>query len=631
MAWQLERGARRLPDGSVKFSVWAPGIHNLTLQSVAPAWSVPMERQDNGVYSVIVRGLPSGSHYYYRLDHERLRPDPVSRSQPEGVHGPSAIVEPTDFLWTDSEWQGRALQDLILYELHCGTFTASGTFLAVVPYLDYLKDELGITAIELMPVAEFPGARNWGYDGVHPYAPHTAYGGPLGLKTLVNACHEKGLAVVLDVVYNHLGPEGNYLSEYGPYFTDRYQTPWGQAVNFDGDDSAEVRRYFIDNALYWVTEYHIDALRLDAIHGIFDASPRHVLQELDEAVHAEATALGRTILVIAESDVNDNRVITRRDEGGWGHDAQWSDDFHHSLHVLLTGERTGYYQDFGTLADLRTALTDGFVYQGQRSQYRQRSHGTPSRHVTGKRFVICSQNHDQIGNRAHGERLSTLVPFPALKLAAGLVLCAPNIPLLFMGEEYGEPAPFLYFTSHTDPALAQAVRDGRHREFARFAWAEEIPDPQDSLTFGQSRLDLGLREQGQHCTLLRFYRALIAMRKRSPALQNYDKECLEVTVVPDSPVLLMRRWQPGADDLLIVASFTSETTSALVSLPTGHWLKTLDASANIYGGAAGVLGLPTVLDGTISRQMTFTPFAFAIYWRDPDAVGEDGKSELCRT
>ena len=475
MAWQLERGARRLPDGSVKFSVWAPRVQKLTLQSVAPAWSVPMERQDNGVYSVVVRGLPSDSHYYYRLDDGRLRPDPVSRLQPEGVHGPSAIVEPTDFPWTDTEWQGISLRDAITYELHVGTCTPAGTFTAIIPLLDYLKNELGITAIELMPVAEFPGSRNWGYDGVHPYAPHTAYGGARGLKTLVNACHETGLAVVLDVVYNHLGPEGNYLSEYGPYFTDRYTTPWGQAVNFDGDDSREVRRYFIDNALYWVTEYHIDGLRLDAIHAIFDKSHTHILQELGEAMHAQAHALDRTILVIAESDLNDKQVISDLSDGGWGLDAQWSDDFHHALHVLLTGERNGYYQDFGTLADLRLALTEGFVYQGQGSQYRQRPHGTPSRHLAGERFVICSQNHDQVGNRAYGERLSTLVPFPALKLAAGLVLCAPNSPLLFMGEEYGEPAPFLYFTSHTDPALAQAVREGRRREFAHFAWGRGDP------------------------------------------------------------------------------------------------------------------------------------------------------------
>lgn len=619
MPWTLDRGARLLPDGTVRFSVWAPRVERLAVRFVRPRRSVPMERGTDGVHSALVRGPLPGDLYAYDLDGTRTRPDPVSRWQPEGVHGPSAIVDPSAFRWTDHEWRGRSLRELILYELHCGTFTAEGTFFAIIPYLDYLKDELGITAVGLMPVAAFPGTRNWGYDGVHPFAPHASYGGPPGLKTLVNACHEKGLAVVLDVVYNHLGPEGNYLSEYGPYFTDRYHTPWGQAVNFDGDDGAEVRRYFIDNALYWVTEYHVDGLRLDAIHGVLDARPKHILQELAEAVHVQANALGRTVHVISESDLNDSRVVTARDKGGWGHDAQWSDDFHHALHVLLTKERGGYYCDFGSVTDLRTAITDSFVYQGQDSLYRRRPHGTPSRYVPGDRFVICSQNHDQVGNRAYGDRLSTLVPFPALKLAAGLVLCAPNIPLLFMGEEYGEPAPFLYFTSHTDPALALAVRDGRRHEFARFAWAGEIPDPQDPETFTRSRLDLSLREQGQHCALLRFYRALIAVRKRSPALHSCDKDTLEVTVIPNAETLLIRRWQPGADEVLILASFASEEQSVQVPLPQGHWLKTLDASANIYGGAEGVLGLPTVLDGAGLRHTTFTPYAFALYWRDPEA------------
>ena len=580
-----------------------------------------MERQDDGVFSVVIRDLPSGTHYYYRFDDGRLRPDPVSRWQPEGVHGPSAVVDPSAFLWTDHQWKGKALHDLILYELHCGTFTADGTFSAIIPYLDYLKNDLGVTAVELMPVAAFPGTRNWGYDGVHQYAPHAAYGGPLGLKSLVNACHEHGLAVILDVVYNHLGPEGNYLSEYGQYFTDRYQTPWGQAINFDGDHSNEVRRYFIDNALYWVTEYHIDGLRLDAIHAIFDASPTHILQELEAAIQRQGRALNRTLLVIAESDLNDTRVITSSDDGGWGLDAQWSDDFHHSLHVLLTAERNGYYQDFHTLADLRTALTEGFVYQGQTSAYRQRPHGTPSRHLPGERFVICSQNHDQVGNRPYGERLSMLVPFPALKLAAGLTLCAPNIPLLFMGEEYGEPAPFLYFTSHTDPVLAHAVRDGRRREFAHCAGAGEIPDPQEPQTFARSRLNHRLREQGQHGTLLRFYRDLIALRKRSPALHTCDKECLEATVHPDSPILLVRRWQAEAEEVLLVASFASAATSARIAIPTGHWRKVLDASANMYGGSAGVLELPTVLEGNVLQVMTCPPFAFAIYWRAAEAAG----------
>jgi maltooligosyltrehalose trehalohydrolase len=575
---------------------------------------VPMERYADGLHAVTLVGLQAGSRYVYMLDGERARPDPVSRFQPEGVHGPSEVVDPAAFPWTDQEWKGLPLTSFIIYELHSGTFTAEGTFTAVVPYLEYLRNEVGITAIELMPVAEFPGSRNWGYDGTHPYAPHSAYGGPQGLKTLVNACHEKGLAVILDIVYNHLGPEGNYLGEYGPYFTDCYKTPWGRAVNFDGEESAEVRRYFIDNALYWVTEYHVDALRLDAIHGIFDASPAHILQELGEAVYAQAEALGRTILVIAESDLNDNRVITDLNKGGWGLDAQWSDDFHHSLHTLLTGERNGYYQDFGRLADLTTAITDGFVYQGQVSAFRQRPHGTPSRQLPGERFVICSQNHDQVGNRAYGDRLSTLVPFPALKLAAGLVLCAPNIPLLFMGEEYGETAPFLYFTSHTDPALAQAVREGRRREFAKFAWEQEVPDPQDPQTFARSRLNHDLRQQAPHRAVLRFYQDLIALRKRSPTLRNCSKEHLDLRMLSDQQVLLIRRWQPQEEELLLFASFSPELVSITLSLPSGRWQRVLDAQTEQYGGS-GQMELPPMLHGGKRTNLVLAPFAFALYQR----------------
>jgi maltooligosyltrehalose trehalohydrolase len=625
MVWRLERGALLLPDETVRFQVWAPQVQHLFVQGAQSHWRVPMERSEEGVHTTIVHGLSPGDRYFYCLDGTRTRPDPVSRWQPEGVHGPSAIVDPSAFVWSDDDWQGRALQALVLYELHCGTFTSESTFAALLPYLDYLKDEVGVTAVELMPVAEFPGARNWGYDGVHPYAPYTAYGGPLGLKTLVNTCHEKGLTVVLDVVYNHLGPEGNYLSEYGPYFTDRYQTPWGQAVNFDGDDSREVRRYFIDNALYWITEYHIDALRLDAIHGIFDASRPHLLQELSEAVHTQANALGRTILVIAESDLNNTQVIADIKDGGWGLDAQWSDDFHHALHVLLTREQNGYYQDFSVLADLRTAMTDGFVYQGQISRYRRRSHGTPSRQLPGERFVICSQNHDQVGNRAYGDRLSTLVPFSALKLAAGLVLCAPNIPLLFMGEEYGETAPFLYFTSHTDSTLAQAVRDGRRREFARFAWSGEVPDPQDPQTFTLSLLHHDLRLRDPHRVLLRWYHNLIMLRKSSPALRHCNKDYLETIVSSEQQVLLVRRWQPQEEDLLLIVCFSRDPVSLVLSVPSGQWRQVLDADALQYGGT-GQAALPSVLYGDAPAAVVLGEFACALYRRNLEDENPKGQN-----
>jgi maltooligosyltrehalose trehalohydrolase len=512
------------------------------------------------------------------------------------------------------------LPELILYELHVGTFTGAGTFIAIIPYLEYLKHELGVTAIELMPVVEFPGARNWGYDGVALYAPHSAYGGPQGLKTLVNACHQAGLAVALDVVYNHLGPEGNYLAEFGPYFTDSYQTPWGQAVNFDGDDSREVRRYIIDNALYWVTEYHIDILRLDAIHGIFDSGPVHILQELAAAVHDQAQTLGWDTLVIAESDLNDNRVITDVSQGGWGLDAQWNDDFHHALHVLLTGEQRGYYKDFGRSADLVTALTAGFVYQGQDSVFRGRPHGTPSEHLPGERFVVYSQNHDQIGNRPYGDRLSTLVPLGALKVAAGLVLCAPNVPLLFMGEEYGETAPFLYFTSHADPGLAQAVSEGRRREFADAGWDYAVPDPQESETFRRTILNHGLRARAPHRGLLRFYRDLIALRKRAPALRGCNKRHLAVQAIAHERVLLIHRRQPQSEELLCLASLAAEQVSWTVLLPPGRWQKVLDSEAVVYGGAERAV-LPDILEGMKPCSIIIAPLLFAVYQQASEGRG----------
>ena len=607
--FQLNRGASVLPNGQVRFTVWAPAVRQLAVRYGTQARTIPLQRDEHGLHSVTLADVAVGDHYMYVLDGERTRPDPVSRFQPCGVHGPSAVVDPRAFVWTDAAWHRIGLQDVLFYELHVGTFTPVGTFTAILPYLAYLKHELGVTAIELMPVVEFPGARNWGYDGVHLYAPHSRYGGPEGLKTLVNACHVIGLAVALDVVYNHFG----YLREYGPYFTQRYHTPWGDAVNFEGDDGREVRRYIVDNALYWVTEYHIDILRLDAIHGIVDASPVHIVQELTEAVQAEAQRLRRQVLVIAESDLNDARVITERKDGGWGVDAQWSDDFHHALHVVLTKEENGYYRDFGHTEALTSALTAGYVYQGQYSHVRGHRHGTPSGHLPGERFVICSQNHDQIGNRASGERLSTLVPVAALKLAAGLVLCAPNIPLLFMGEEYGEPAPFLYFTSHTDPALAQAVSEGRRREFAEAAWHDAVPDPQDPDTFQRSKLNHSLRDQEPHRSLLQLYRDLIALRKKTQALYACRRDQLALHCVTEPQLLCLRRGIGTPEEILIFALCASEPlTTMLPSIP-GQWEKLVDAESTRYGGTGQEL--PQCLVPSENVTVTFAAFHFVLYTR----------------
>lgn len=428
-----------------------------------PRDPVTMAPARGGWFEAVLRGLEPGARYIYILDGERKRPDPVSRAQPDGVHGPSEVVDTRAFSWKDESWRGLALRDMVIYELHVGAFTSEGTFDAVIPRLERLR-ELGVTAVELMPVASFPGSWNWGYDGVALFAPQRTYGGPAGLQRLVDACHNHGLAVVLDVVYNHLGPEGNHLTEFGPYFTDRYTTPWGQAINYDGEDARPVRDFIIANALYWVREYHIDSLRLDAIHGIFDASPLHILRELNDSAQRLARRIGRIVSVVAESDLNDRRVIDPVRKKGYGLAGQWSDDFHHCVHTLLTGEQNGYYADFGSLKQLAKAYTDGFVYDGQYSSLRGRAHGTPTRDISAERFIVYAQNHDQVGNRARGERLYSLVDFDALKLAAAAILLSPYVPLLFMGEEYGERTPFLFSPISRIPPSAprSATADGRN-------------------------------------------------------------------------------------------------------------------------------------------------------------------------
>ena len=419
---------------------------------------LPLTAGEGGWWSADVPAAGPGSEYAFRLDGGEPLPDPRSPWQPSGVHGPSRVVEHQAFPWQDQGWQAGPLAAAVLYELHVGTFTPSGTFEAAIARLDHLVD-LGMTHVELMPVNEFAGSRGWGYDGVDLYAPHHAYGGPQGLKRLIDACHARGLAVLLDVVYNHLGPAGNYLGRFGPYFTDRYATPWGPAVNLDGPHSHEVRRFFCDNALMWLRDYHVDGLRLDAVHALVDTSAMHVLEQLAAEVDALAAHLGRHLVLIAESDLNDPRVVRAPEVGGYGLDAQWNDDFHHALHTVLTGERDGYYTDFGTLADLAKALEQAFVYDGRSSAFRRRPHGRPPTGLTGHRFLGYLQNHDQIGNRATGERSSHLLSPGRLKIAAALVLTAPFMPLLFQGEEWGASSPFQYFTAYEDPALGQAVAD----------------------------------------------------------------------------------------------------------------------------------------------------------------------------
>jgi maltooligosyltrehalose trehalohydrolase len=573
---------------------------------------MPLKPREQGYWEGIIAGVGPGTRYFFRLNNTHDRPDPASRYQPEGVHGPSEIVDQGDFDWSDHEWAGIPLEDFVVYELHVGTFTPEGTFAAVIPHLPELR-ELGVTAIEIMPIAQFSGERNWGYDGAHPFAVQKSYGGPDGFKALVDACHREGLALILDVVYNHLGPEGNYLREFAPYFTDRYRTPWGEAINFDGPGSDEVRAYFIENALAWFRDYHVDALRLDAVHAIFDFSAKTFLQELAERTREYSLEAGRPHLLIAESDLDDVRLIRAPEQGGYGLDAQWHDDFHHALHTLLTGDRQGYYEDFGTAADLCKAFREGFVYDWRYSPHRRRHHGSSSREQPARQFVVCSQNHDQIGNRMQGERLISLAGFEAAKTAAAAVLFSPYIPLLFMGEEYGEGAPFLYFVSFPDPDLAEAVRRGRREEFSAFAWKDEPPDPQDIETFHRSKLNREKRRQGRNQAMYDFYRQLLRLRGDLPALRHPDKKNLESGIVTGASALWLNRWR---DVNRVTALFNFGREKVPLDFPAGggRWEKLLDSAEEHWQGPGS--HLPE--NATGQEPVILSPVSCALYRLEPE-------------
>jgi maltooligosyltrehalose trehalohydrolase len=597
--WALDLGASPLAPSSVRFRVWAPRATTVGVRLVGrDRPMVPLTPSDGGYFEGVVADAPPGSRYRYVLNDHVEHPDPASRFQPEGVHGPSEVIDPIGFRWSDESWHGLPLDRMIIYELHVGTFTPAGTYEAIIPRLGYLGGELGVTAIGLMPVAQFPGARNWGYDGVYPFAPQASYGGPPGLKRLIDACHARGLAVIVDVVYNHLGPEGNYLADYGPYFTDRYRTSWGQAINYDGPGSDEVRHYIVSNALYWITEYHVDGLRLDAIHGIYDFGARHILAEIADAVHSQATRLGRIVPVIAESNLNDASVITPPSEGGYGLDGQWNDDCHHALHTILTGERTGYYHDFGQFDQLVTAIQEGFVYSGQRSPHRRRRHMIPSRNRPPSQLVVYAQNHDHVGNRARGDRLSTVIPHEALKVAAATVLLGPNVPLLFMGEEYAETAPFLYFVDHGDPGLVDAVRKGRLAEFASFGWQGEIPDPQSPRTFERSRLARDGPLAPAQAAMLAWHRKLIALRTSIQALGAASAATHTVWAWESERVLVIHRRGADGSEALLILGFAPTPATVMIHEPAGTWHRRLDANDAPFGGPGPDARSPSTLDIT---------------------------------
>lgn len=606
-----------LPGGETRFRVWAPRRRNVELRIRQPKEQrVRMRPDDDGYFQAVLPQDLTGVQYTYVLDGEIERPDPASRLQEEGVHGPSTVVG-SAFPWQASAWRGIPLKDYILYELHVGAFTPEGTFDAAIRRIPYLK-ELGVTAIELMPVAQFPGARNWGYDGVYPYAVQNSYGGPLALKRFVDACHREGLAVVLDVVYNHLGPEGNYLRDFGPYFTDRHHTPWGDAINFDDADSRAVRDFFIQNALYWVTEYRVDGLRLDATDTIYDTSPKHFLAELSEHLHERAELLNRRIYAIAESAANDVRWIQPRELGGFALDAQWNDDFHHALRHALAGDTHGYYQDYREFRHLVRTLAEGFAYQGEYSTYRKRWHGTVSRDFPPYRFVVCCQNHDQVGNRLRGDRLGHCVSFRKRVLAAAWTLLSPYIPLLFMGEDYDETAPFPYFVSHGDPDLVDAVREGRCREFAAFSWGGEPPDPQAEETFRAAKVNPERRYSGDHEKLFRTYRKLIQLRKELAPLARLTRDGL--TVAPDETtrvIWVSRRFEK--EECVLVFGFADQAVDSEFPYESGVFRRHLSTNSDSLAPEtpASICRLER------GKPYRVDPFSFAVWERVPRKETEE--------
>jgi maltooligosyltrehalose trehalohydrolase len=541
-----------------------------------------MEKREMGYWCVTIDHVTPGMQYRFLLDNELLRPDPASRCQPQGVHGPSALVN-TEFNWTDGHWQGMEPAHMILYELHTGTFTPSGNFQGIISKLEYLQS-LGITAIEIMPIAQFPGHHNWGYDGVYPFAIHEAYGTTGELKQLVNAAHQHGIAVILDVVYNHLGPEGNYLPFFGPYFTDKYMLYWGKAVNFEGPWCDGVRNYYIQNALMWLDEFHIDGLRLDAVHAIFDSSARHIMEELTEQVRQLEQRIQRRKILIAEFDLNNPRYITPVEKGGYGMDAQWVDEFHHALHAVITGESSGYYEDFGGLELLARSLQHSYVYTGQYSPHRKRSFGREPKYTSYNQCIAFIQNHDQVGNRLLGDRLSTMLPAEALKLAAATLLLSPHVPLLFMGEEYGEKNPFQFFTSHTDEVLIAQLREGRRNEFAHFKWEGEVPDPQSETVFNGSKLSWKLDEVPG---LFNLYQHLIAFRKTHPALLNFRRYHAVRNIRIQNNLLQFERH--GNEDVLIVCLNFGHDPESVVFEDALTYKTLVDSSDEQWEGPGSLL------------------------------------------
>ena len=593
-------------EGQADIALWAPKVDCAEIYYVDKNKSEQLIGGELGLWTLTTDSLKPGDLYFFKLDGKVQFPDPASLSQPDGVHGASQAINNREFNWTDEKWKNFALKDYIFYELHVGTFTSEGTFAAIEEKLDYLID-LGITAIEIMPVSQFSGERNWGYDGVFPFSVQNSYGGAKGLQQLVNTCHNKGLAVVLDVVFNHIGPEGNHLENFGHYFTDKYHTPWGNAINFDDAWCDHVRNFFIENTLMWFRDFHIDGLRMDAVHAIKDFSPLHILQEIklyvDELIHET----GRNHYLIAELDLNDTRYINAISKGGFGLDAQWIDEFHHALRVSSGQPKTGYYSDFDSIVSLAKSYEDAYVYDGAYSDHRKKKFGVKAAENPGQQFVVFSQNHDHVGNRMLGERTSELVSFEMQKLLAGAVLVSPYLPMLFMGEEYGETNPFQYFVSHTDPELADAVRKGRKKEFEAFHIEGEAPDPMSEETFEKSKLQWQLTEQEPHKTMLSFYKKLITIRKEQAALHVLNRKDVSVESLTDQEVIILQR-QHKIQHTICLMNFSKQPQQLKVPVYAPVWHKLMASSDLKWKG-------PGDLPRTISEEISLVlpPESFTLY------------------
>ncbi|HWJ29950.1 MAG TPA: malto-oligosyltrehalose trehalohydrolase, partial [Flavisolibacter sp.] len=555
--------------------------------------------------------IKEGAKYFYMPDGEKDIPDPGSHFQPEGVHGPSQVIT-QDFPWDDQDWKGMPLSDLILYEMHVGTFTEEGTFEAIIPRLDDLIED-GINAIELMPVTQFPGSRNWGYDTVYPYAVQNSYGGPEGLKKLVSACHKKGISVILDLVYNHLGPEGNYFDLFGPYFTDQYKTPWGRAINFDGPWSDGVREYFSNNPLYWFQYFHIDGLRLDAIHSIYDNGALHFWELTHNKIKELEKTLGRSFIMIAESDYNSPKVVKDPSVGGFGFTAQWLDDFHHALYTIIDPAGKDRYIDFGKTEQLAKAYKEGFVHSGEFVKFRKRRHGVSSAGISGDKFIAFNLNHDQVGNRVGGERLCMLVDAERVKLAAAALMLAPYIPMLFMGEEYADDTPFFYFVDHSDPGLIKLVQEGRKNEFKDYGFDQSPPDPQSDDTFQRSKIHWEKRKQDKYRKLLCWHKRLIGLRKESEVLKNFNKEDIEVQVLGQKGFVLTRKNAFKTETLIAVFNFSDVAIPYTFNIQNVQAKKILDSRDPEFTESTSAY--PEVMPQQISsaQELELPPYSVTIY------------------